>query len=71
VRVEQTQNSLCVAVDGDQRMDEKAGRDPIAGRSTPAAIGLAAGKVDLCGVLRDDNPPSRARRPAPAVPPPP
>src|SRR5271166_6334393 len=55
VRVEKTENSLRLAVDGDQGVDEKAGRSPIAGGSKPAAIDRAAGEIDLGGVLRDDN----------------
>jgi len=62
VRVEKTENSLRLAIDGDQWMDEKTGRNPIAGRSKPAANGLSAGEIDLGGVLRDDNPPPRGRR---------
>jgi len=45
-------------------MDEKTGRNPIAGRSKPTAIGLSAGEIDLGGVLRDNNPTPRGRREA-------
>jgi hypothetical protein len=60
--VEQTENSLRLAVDGDLGMDEKPRRNPVAGRAKPAAIGRAAGEIDLGRVLRDDNVPTRARR---------
>ena len=60
--VEQTENSLRRAVNGDQGMDEKPRRNPVAGRAKPAAIGPAAGEIDLGRVLRDDNVPTRGRR---------
>jgi len=60
--VEQTENSLRLAVDGDQGMDEKPRRNTVAGRAKPAAIGPAAGEIDLGRVLCDDNVPTRARR---------
>ena len=43
---------------GDQRVHEEPGRDAITGRFQAAAARLAAGEVDLSGVLhRDDLPP--------------
>src|ERR1700712_4208461 len=62
MRVEKTKNSLPLAIDGEQRMDEKTGRNPITGRTEPAAFGLAACEIDFGGVLRDHNPPPRRRR---------
>ena len=59
MRVEKTENSLRLAIDGDQGVNEKTRRNPIASRSKPATIGLPAGEIDLGGVLRDDNPPAR------------
>jgi len=40
MRVRKTENSLRLAVDVDQGMDETAGRNPIAGRTKTAAMGL-------------------------------
>ena len=62
MRVQKAENSLRLAVDGDQGMDEKTCRNPIAGRAKPAPIGRAAGEIDLGGVLGDDNPPACRRR---------
>src|SRR5208283_2480882 len=61
MRVQKTENSLRLAVEGDQGMDEKARRNSITGGSKPAAIDLAAGEIDLGGVLRVDTPPTRGR----------
>jgi hypothetical protein len=62
MRVQKTKNSLRLAIDGDQGMDEKPCRNPITGGSKPATIDLPTGEIDLGGVLRDDNPPPRGCR---------
>ena len=41
-------------------MDEKAGGHPVAGRAKTAPPPIAAGKVDLGGILGDDDPPATA-----------
>ncbi len=61
-RVQQTQHSLRLAVDGDHRMNEEPGRHAVARRSQAAATLLAAGEADLRRVLRRHDPPSRAGR---------
>jgi hypothetical protein len=47
LRIEKTQNSLCLAIDGDQRMDEKSIRDAIATRTKAAMIGRPAKLISV------------------------
>ncbi len=53
---QQTENGACLAVDGDLRMDEEPGGNAVPCRPESTAPLLAAGEIDLGGVLRHDDP---------------
>ena len=60
LRIDKTQHSFSLDIDGDHRMDKEAGCLAVACRSKASPLLVATGKIDLGGVLHRQNTPSRA-----------